>query len=61
MPPRSISAQASRVPARTKSALAWLGFGGPDMLGEPAHQGQIVGKAAQKAHCGMGVQIHQAG
>jgi hypothetical protein len=35
-------------------------FGRPDALGKPAHQGQIVGKTAQQAHGGVGMQIDQS-
>ena len=35
-------------------------FGRPDTLRQPAHQGQVVGIAAQQAHGGVGVKVDQA-
>jgi hypothetical protein len=60
MPPRSISAPASRLPSRTK---AWRrdGFGGPDGFLQPAHQRQVVGEAAHQGHCCVAMQVDEAG
>jgi hypothetical protein len=36
-------------------------FGWPDVFLQPVHQRQVVGQAAHQAHCGVGVQVDQAG
>ena len=36
-------------------------LGGPDVMLEPLHERQVVGQAAHQVHCGMGVEIDQAG
>ena len=60
MPPRSISAAASRLPSPDERSSRRGGFGRPDGFVEPAHQGQIVGEAT---HQGMAaaVQIDEPG
>jgi hypothetical protein len=61
MPPRSISAPASRLPSRTKAGRRVSGLGGPDGFLQPAHQRQVVGEAAHQGHGGVGVQVDQSG
>ncbi len=34
-------------------------LGGPDVLLQPGHQGQVVGIAAQQAHAGVAVAVDQ--
>ena len=36
-------------------------FGGPDMLFQPGHQGQVIGDTAQQVHGRVGMGIDQAG
>ena len=50
MPPRSISAIASRVPSATNSGPDPPRFGGPDPLPQPVVERQVVGEAAKQRH-----------
>ena len=61
MPPRSISAAASRVPSCTKSAVTCLPSAGQMRSLQPLFQGQIVGQTAHQCHGCVGVQIDEAG
>ena len=61
VPPFSISTEESRVPPVDEIGGHEGRFGREDVVVQPGHQREIVGKAAQQGHGGVAVRVDEAG